>query len=162
MSKILYAEGVNGTIAILNGGTNLENTIANPLANLSNIHFHSGLDYLRLANYFNVNISFPSRQANTASDTSKGKTYTWYVPTYGVSTYSLGYHNLGYKPVCLLYQNTDGLAGNFPIQQDGLSLRLASLGINNDQVYIVENWVTYQNSLASTVQNFKVLVFKDP
>ena len=78
MAKTLTARGSDGRVAIHNPGANLDN----PISDLGNIFFHSGLDYLTIVQTHNFTANFPAVGGNT---------FNTLMP--------VGYHGLGYVPM---------------------------------------------------------------
>lgn len=56
MAKTFTARGADGLVAIHEPGADLDN----PLSNLQNIYFHSGLDYLNIVAVVNINLTLPA------------------------------------------------------------------------------------------------------
>lgn len=161
MSKRLYARGSDGVVAIVEGGNDA--FISNPLPNISQVHFHSSFAYMRVPQIFETTVSFPYREAPTQTSSSKGKSSTYPVVGGGSQTYVIGYHGLGYVPAAIgIEGGVNGLSGNYPIQQSGLSLRSIALTMDSNYVYLLERYYLYANSLGGLSQNFKVFVFQNP
>lgn len=161
MSKKLLARGSDGVVAIVEGGNDA--FINSPLQNIANVHFHSTFSYMRVPRVFEVNVSFPHREAPTQTSSSKGKSSTYPTVGGGSQAYVIGTHGLGYVPAAIAIENNlNGLSGNYPVQQAGLSLRSLALTMDSNYVYLLERFYLYGGSLGAFVRNFKVFVFEDP
>lgn len=160
MSKRLYARGSDGVVCIVEGGS--DDYINNPQYNLDKVHFHSALNYMRIPTIYYGSVSFPYRQAVVRSDSEKGKEYSWFEPQYGEVLYHLASHNLGYKPGVIAVDSTDALSGNYPVQQAGLSLRNASIVMDEWNIYLLEKFVTYQYDISAQTRSYTIYVFQDP
>lgn len=161
MSKRLYARGSDGVVAIVEGGNDAY--IDNPLGNIANVHFHSNFSYMPVPLVFELRVDFPYREAPTQTSSSKGKSSTYPVVGGGSQAYTVGYHGLGYAPAAIAIEGgVNGLSGNYPIQQSGLSLRSLALTMDSNYIYLLERWYLYANSLAGTSRSYKVFVFRNP
>jgi hypothetical protein len=168
MSVMLFANGNTGDIMICTGGitnTVRDNYIAKPIANIANIHFHSGLDYMYMKKNasFSATIVFPIRYKQTQTSSSKGKSSTYDVPSKGEQSHSLGTHNLGYIPFATTLR-TGGIqtTPTAPIQVVGSSSRLINVEMTTTGVFVYEQWVTYGSDLPQFSQTFTVWIFEDP
>lgn len=161
MSKRLFARGSDGVVAIVEGGNDAY--INSPLPNIANVHFHSSFSYMPVPQVFELTVNFPYREAPTQTSSSKGKSSTYPVVGGGSQSYTVGYHGLGYVPAAIgIEGGVNGLSGNYPIQQSGLSLRSLALTMDTNYVYLLERWYLYANSLGATSRSYKVFVFRNP
>jgi hypothetical protein len=160
VTKRLFARGSDGVVCIVEGGS--EDYINNPEYNLDKVHFHSKLAYMRIPLIYSGGVTFPTRDAVWRSDSSCGKSYQWSEPQTGSQYFPLVNHNLGYKPAIIGVENSDGLSGNFPIQQQGISIRNSAFVVDNAWVYILERYVTYEYSLPAISKNYTIYVFQEP
>ena len=97
MAKTLTARGSDGMVAIHEPGANLDN----PLSNLNNIYFHSGLDYLQVVQTHTFLLTLPySSGANTL--------------------HHLLDHGLGYRPMVLAsFGDGSPFSGSHIVQRGG-------------------------------------------
>lgn len=165
---MLFASGVTGNVMLCNGGitdTTRDDYLAKPLKNISNIFFHSNLNYMRMKKNasFSATITFPFRQKQTRTESSKGKSSTWDIPSKGTERYTLGTHNLGYIPFATTIRSgAIQTTPTAPIQTSGASTRLINVEMTTTGVFIYEQWVTYGSNLAAFDQTFTVWIFEDP
>lgn len=165
MSVRLYARGSDGVVAITDGGVSdatHTDYLDNPVKNLSNIHFHSDLDYMSVAATFTTTISFPTRTKQTQTDESKKSSTTFDVPSTGVQRYELGTHGLGYTPFATAVRGGQQVTPTYPLQLSGASLRLINIEMDSSKIHVYENWVTFGANLVATTETFTVWVFRDP
>lgn len=169
MAVRLFARGSDGAVAITQGGvTDTVHTdyIDNPLKNLSNIHFHSALDYMSLSATFSTSITFQARAASTQTVTyNKGKdSYQQQVPDSGSVRHDLGTHSLGYTPFATATRGTlnSQVTPTFPLQENGAALRFINIEMDASKIYVYEYWVTFTNALTSVTEDFDVWVFRNP
>lgn len=160
MTKRLFARGSDGTVCIVEGGS--QDYIDNPSYNLDKVHFHSALSYMRIPTIYVGSVSFPLRTVKIGTEESKGKTTSWYDPVYGEVIYPLVQHNLGFKPAVLVVDTADALSGNYPIQQSGLSMRNATVVIDEQTISLQEKFVTYDYDLTALTRNYKIYIFQEP
>ena len=160
MTKRLFARGSDGTVCIVEGGS--DDYINNPKYNLDKVHFHSQLSYMRVPQVYYGSVSFPVRAAVWRSGSDCGKDYNWSEPQYGTQYFPLVNHNLGYVPAVIGVDGSEALSGNFPIQQRGLSIRSSAIVMDTSWIYILERYVTYEYDLPSTSRNYTFYIFQEP
>ena len=165
MTKRFYARGSDGVVAIVEGGATSDTYINTPLSYIDKVHFHSNFNYMKIPFIYTLQVNFPTRTAQyqTSGGGKKGGSTTYPLATGGSATYLLGSHNLGYKPGALWFE-ADGLgySGNYPVQKNGISVRLISLTLTTSTVSVYESYLTYNADLPAISKTFSVLVFKDP
>jgi hypothetical protein len=169
VSVRLFARGSDGVVAITRGGVSaatLTDYLNKPVKNLTNVHFHSNLDYMSLAAKYRTTITFSARAASSQTVTyNKGKSsYQQQVPDSGAVRHELGTHNLGYTPFATATRGTVGsqVTPTFPLQENGAALRFINIEMDASKVYVYEYWVTFTNALSSVTETFDVWVFRNP
>jgi len=165
MTKRLYARGSDGVVAIIEGGVTSDDYINSPLSYIDKVHFHSNFNYMKIPFIYTLQVDFPARIAayQTSGGGKKGSATTYPVVSGSSATYAIGTHNLGYKPGALWFEAGGiGYSGNYPVQKNGVSVRLISLTLNTSTVSVYESYLTYNADLAAISKTFSVLVFKDP
>lgn len=156
MAKTLHAEGTTGRVYIYNSDADPA-TYATPTASqLADLHFHSDLSYLGNTQVLEVTISHPQRTRSSSS--SKGG--TWYNPLQGTQSYTLGVNQLGaIRPVVAFYQGVQMPSGTV-VHQVGQSVRAVSVSIDASNIFLFENWVTFDDTLPAVDRTYRVFLFE--
>lgn len=156
MAKTLHAEGNTGKVYIYNSDADPA-TYATPTANqLADLHFHSDLSYLGNTQVLEVTVSHPQRTRSSSSD----KGGTWYNPLQGTQSYTLGVNQLGaIRPVVAFYQGVQMPSGTV-VHQVGQSVRAVSVSINASNIFLYENWVTFDDTLPAVDRTYRVFLFE--
>lgn len=150
MSKVLYANGNDGRVAIMEASGDINN----PLGNLGNMYFHSALDYLYIRSVLSGSISLPQRDAS-GSDASSA---------YGSTTYNLGYHGLGFKPMVFGYlSNAQPIVGDCFVNAGGsASIRTVTIGADENYIYAREIFLNKDVTFSAYSFSYTVFVFNNP
>jgi len=150
MSKVLTAYGTNGKVAIHEPSANLDD----PISNLSNIYFHSDLDYLSITKIVNGILSLPIRYASYSESSS----------AYGSTVYSIYQHSLGYTPliVGVRQDSKQPIVGDTLIQQGGAcNLRSILIGSDNNYLYIRELYLNKDRTFSSIDIPYTIYIFNE-
>lgn len=123
------------------GPDDLPAAITDPLNNLDQIYFHSALGYLIIAYNQSMTINFPARNYPPGNK-------QWLFPA----------HNLGFIPYGVLLSGNTQIPTGEPIQGSSSATREASLGIDENSLWVRECW-NYA-SLAAMTLTFRAILFK--
>lgn len=159
MSKKLFANGVNGNVAIYEGG--YEAAFTNPLANLDRVYFHSTLDYVGVNHIYTGVISHPLRNPSGNNDKYLSNNRQ---PLTGVQEWTLlNFPNAGYIPHGILVVNGEQLPGAAPVQRNGAaSARYVILRMTNTSAILHERWHTFNDNIPATNISYTLYVFTGP
>jgi hypothetical protein len=148
MSVVLTAEGNSGIVAIHTPNAD----ILNPASNLSNILFHSDLDYLSINTVVNGSLSLPRRTANSSDSSS----------AYGSTTYTLYAHGLGFTPI-VIGRNRNSkqpIVGDTMFQSAGTcNLRSFILGADSSYIYLREIYLNKDTSFGAFTLTYSLYLF---
>jgi len=159
MAKTLHADGNNGGhVYIYNGNASEVDDYETPSRpDLSNLYFHSDLNYLAcpLASVYEVSQSLPQITYN--SNTSKFGNTTYTIKNVH-NDYTLVTHNLGYTPIILPTMDGYELPAGVPIQTAGVSTRGVSVYADSTSIYLHTEAVTLSQSLPAVTKTFKIYI----
>ncbi|HYG86997.1 MAG TPA: hypothetical protein VD978_12125 [Azospirillum sp.] len=157
MSKRLYARGGDGVVAIVEGGSDAP--ISYPLTNLSAVHFHSSLSYLRVVQV----LSFTASHAAYAAQELGGKNPVAVVGLYVTRHYCGSFDPSTGIPPVLILRNGGASPSTVPVQAVGPSTRSASFELLADgQIHLVETARTFINALPAMTTTWTIYVFGQP
>jgi hypothetical protein len=92
MTVRLFARGSDGVVAITTGGqsaSTLLDYINKPKKNISNVFFHSNLEYMQLSNKFTASVTLPGRVRQQQTSSGKKGSSTYDVPSAGTQRHTL-------------------------------------------------------------------------
>lgn len=162
----LFARGSDGLVAITTGGVSsatLLDYLNKPKKNIGNVFFHSNFDYMQLEAKFTSTLTLPQRTAViNYVDIRKGPDLIQFYPSSGVQRHTLGYHGLGYVPFATSSRGAKQVTPTAPIQNSGASQRLINIEMDTNNVYVYEQWLTYQNNLGAVTDTYTVWAFRNP
>lgn len=150
MSKILTAYGTTGKVAIHEPVADL----SNPLSSLSNIYFHSDLDYLSINTIISGTLSLPTR-SYSGSDASS---------SYGSTIYTIYNHSLGYVPLVFATKrdSLQPIVGDTLIQQGGTcNLRSILIGADSVYIYIRELFLNKDTTFSAISIPYSIFIFNE-
>lgn len=156
MAKTLHADGNTGQVYIYNSDAD-PTTYATPTASqLADLHFHSDLSYLGNTQVLEVTVTHPERTRSSSSN----KSGTWYNPRQGTQSYTLGVNQLAaIRPVVAFYQGVQMPSGTV-VHQVGQSVRAVSVSIDASNIFLYENWVTFDDTLPAVDRTYRVFLFE--
>jgi hypothetical protein len=167
-TNVLWAGTVSGRkiVSIFNnpvGQTGSNVPLNNPTANLSRIYFDTRFQYLNIVSKIDFVQSYPLVELNTDENNNKGKSASAY-PKMGSATYTITSHNLGYVPASVLidYDTREVIGSNMFVQNlDNNSYRTATLMMDNQKIYLRENYLVMNVALPALTRRYTLLIFKN-
>jgi hypothetical protein len=167
-TNVLWAGTVSGRkiVSIFNnpvGQTGSNVPLNNPTANLSRIYFDTRFNYLNIVNKIDFVQSYPSVELNTDENNNKGKSASAY-PKIGYSVYTITSHSLGYVPAAILidYDSREVIGSNMFVQNlDNNSYRTATLMMDNQNIYLKENYFVRNVLLPALTRRYTLLIFSN-
>jgi hypothetical protein len=167
-TNVLWAGTVSGRkiVSIFNnpvGQTGSNVPLNNPTANLSRIYFDTRFNYLNIVNKIDFVQSYPSVELNTDENNNKGKSASAY-PKMGSSIYTITSHSLGYVPAAILidYDTREVIGSNMFVQNlDNNSYRTATLMMDNQKIYLKENYFVRNVLLPALTRRYTLLIFSN-
>ena len=156
MAKTLHADGNTGQVYIYNSDADPA-TYATPKASqLADLHFHSDLSYLGNTQVLEVTVTHPERTRSSSSS----KWGTRYNPRQGTQSYTLVANQLAaIRPVVAFYQGVQMPSGTV-VHQVGQSVRAVSVSIDASNIFLYENWVTFDDTLPAIDRAYRVFLFE--
>lgn len=121
----------------------LPGAITNPLAHLTDLYWHSSLNYKTIFYNQVKTINFPPRSAPP-----------------GTTKYALPNHNLGSLPYGVLVVGNTQIPTGEPIQGSSQATRHVALGVDNNAVWIRESW--NYSSLGAISITFRAILLRTP
>ena len=158
MAKRLFARGSDGKVAIFNG-TDIA-PFNDPIANLTNLYFHSDLGYLGNGLLVTGTINHPG--VTRSSSTSKGLfgSSTNYNPQNGSNDYLLANHSYSATAPFVAFIGDAQMPSGTVVQQVGQSVRAVSVYRTSTQIRVFENWATFDDSLGAISRTYSVILFE--
>lgn len=156
MAKKLFADGNDGTVAIYDPA--VPAALTDPLNNLQSVYFHSLLDYVAVAEVFDVTVTHPQR----ASSGSQSPQHAYLTPNPVSGEVNSLSHDLGYQPHGLVFVGNNMLPANSQIQNVGTSFRTVAVEIDASVARIFETAWVYQHALPAMTQTYKIVLFSQP
>jgi len=164
-TNVLWAGTVSGRkiVSIFNnpvGQTGSNTPLNNPTANLSRIYFDTRFSYLNIVSKVDFVQSYPLIELNTDPNNSKGKSAAAY-PKTGSIIHTITNHSLGYVPAAILidYDTREIIGSNMFVQNlDNNSYRTATLMMDNQNIYIKENYLVRNVPLGALTRRYTLLI----
>jgi len=157
MVRTLHADGSNGKVYIYKGDADPA-IYATPLpAQLGNLHFHSDLSYLGNTQVLEATVTHPERVRSSSSSKWSGTTYR---TRQGTQSFVLGTNTLGtIRPAVAFFGDAQMPAGTV-VHKVGQSVRAVSLIVTADEIKIFENWLTFDDTLPTVSQTYRIFLFQ--
>jgi len=156
MTRTMHADGATGKVFIYNNDA-APSVYATPTATqLADLHFHSDLSYLGNTQAITAVVSHPKR--TRSSSTSKGDTF--YNPLQGSQTYNLGANTLGAAVPFIGFYSGAQVPSGTVVHQLGQSVRAVSIYVTSTNVYLYEQWVTFDDTLPAVSRTYKIFLFQ--
>lgn len=163
MAAVFDIDGAAGVFAMYDeppSGSS-DAPLYNPMAHLSRIKIHSGLEYLQVATEFDVTVAHPFVAKPTTGWDWSSWSFNWYPTTYTVDRL-LGTHNLGVVPFCVVATAGGVVEPGVPVQINTAGgLRYVHIYLTATEVRCVETVDSANADLPAINITYKIMVLRE-
>lgn len=151
----------------LDPASQMNRPVVSPLSWLSNVYFHSDLNYYGIAvKNLSATVSHPSIAGMTRTAAGGNQEVSAAVVFYGQSVetnHVLVTHGLGYVPKFFCIYNNRLIPHGTPVQDEGVGLkRFVTAYATSSQIVLHEVGWSSDTSLSAVSRTYQVIVFREP